>query len=202
MLTIDKFTSWFPGNKFAQQWVEAINKVTPDYGLTTPTRLAAFLAECSVESMDFTELQENLNYSAEGLCKTFPSHFSGLDEATAYAHNPEKIANRVYSNRMGNGDESSGDGWLYRGQGVIQLTGKQNQQAFADSINMIIGDIPNFLGTFEGAIQSACFFWEDRNLNELADLGDIDQISKKINGGDNGIDVRRQKYQIIKNTIG
>ena len=201
MITLENFESWFPNNKYPQDWVDAINKVLPDYNITTPARISAFLAECSVESQDFTVLQENLNYSAEGLCKTFGSHFTNEEEAAEYAHNPEKIANRVYSNRMGNGDEASGDGWLYRGQGTIQLTGKENQQSFADSLNMSVGDIPNYLGTFEGAIQSACFFWENNNLNTLADSGEIDEISRKINGGDNGIEERRQKYQVISDVM-
>ena len=196
MITIEDFTSWVPNSKSPQDWVNALNKVLPDYSIDTPSRIAAFIAECSIESADFNTLCENLNYSEDTLGRMFGSHFTS-DEIPEYAHNPEKIANRVYSNRMGNGDESSGDGWKYRGQGAIQLTGKATQQDFADSINMIIDDVPTFLGTYEGAIQSACFFWEDRKLNTLADSGDIDSISRKINGGDTAIVERRTRYQNI-----
>jgi putative chitinase len=119
-----------------------------------------------------------------------------MEIAQQYEHKPEMIANRAYENRMGNGPESSGDGWKFRGKGLIQLTGRDNYQAFADSLQMNIDDAAAYLETFEGAVQSACFFWESRNLNNLADQGNIDQISKIINGGTLGIEERRHFYQV------
>jgi putative chitinase len=118
-----------------------------------------------------------------------------MEIAQQYEHKPEQIANRAYENRMGNGPEASGDGWKFRGKGLIQLTGRDNYQAFADSVQMNIDDASAYLETFEGAVQSACYFWESHNLNALADQGNIDQISKIINGGTLGIEERRQYYQ-------
>ena len=114
--------------------------------------------------------------------------------AQQYAHNQEKIANRAYANRMGNGSEDSGDGWRFCGRGLIQLTGRNNYQNFADSIETDIEDIPHYLATFEGAVQSACWFWESNNLNALADVGDIMTMTKKINGGLLGIEDRQKHY--------
>ena len=200
LITIDQLKQII-NNKFIDQWVSSINKILPCYDIDTPLRLAAFISECAYESNGFNELTENLNYSAEGLLKTFPTHFTS-DEAQQYQHQPEKIANKVYANRMGNGDESTGDGWKYSGKGLIQLTGKENQQFFGDSIHMDVTDVPGYLQTFEGAIQSACFFWENNNLNALADKGLIDQISTKINGGTLGLEDRRTKYQFVLKVLG
>ena len=194
MITLDNFNSWVSNTKNPQDWVDALNKILPDYDINTNERIAAFVAECSVESENFNVLEENLNYSSEGLGRTFPTHFAP-DELDSYAHTPEKIANRVYANRMGNGDESSGDGWKYRGKGAIQLTGKEAQQDFADSLNMNVDDVPTFLGTFEGAIQSACFFWESRKLNQVSDTGDIDSVSRKINGGSRFLDGKTREFR-------
>ena len=145
-----------------------------------------------VESAGYNALVENLNYRPETLCKVWPSHFPNMEVANEYAHQPEKIANRAYSGRMGNGDEASGDGWNYCGRGLIQITGKANYGAFAQSIDTPVDQIPEFLGTFEGAVQSACWFWESNNLNALADKGDVLGITKKVNGGTLGLEERQQ----------
>jgi putative chitinase len=156
--------------------------------------VAAFVAQAAHESGGFTALHENLNYRPETLRKIFPRYFP--DDATAqqFAHNPEAIANRVYANRMGNGPEASGDGFRYCGRGLIQLTGKSNYQAFADSLQMPVEEVPAFLATFEGAIQSACWFWESNNLNSYADSGDILTMTKRINGGTIGLADRQAHY--------
>jgi putative chitinase len=194
-MTLEEFNAIVPNNPYAEQWVEALNKILTQYDITTPLRIAAFMGECCVESTNFTAIQENLNYKAESLHRTWPSHFETMEIAEQYAHKPEAIANRAYANRMGNGDEASGDGWKYCGRGLIQLTGKDNYQAFADSLQMNVEDTPAYMATFEGAVQSACYFWGNANLNSHADAGNIDQISHIINGGTLGQEERRQHYQ-------
>lgn len=183
-----------PGNPYLDHWYEALCKILPDYDINTERRVAAFLAQCYHESGGFKALKENLNYRPETLVKLWPSHFPNMTVANQYAHNQEAIANRAYSNRMGNGDESSGDGFRYCGRGLIQLTGKDNYQAFADSIQTSVEEVPEFLGTFEGAIQSACWFWENNNLNQYADTADILTMTKCINGGTIGLDDRTNQF--------
>jgi putative chitinase len=193
-LTKEQLQQLLPGNTYIEQWCEALNAILPDYDISTPQRVSAFLAQCAHESGGFTALHENLNYRAESLCKVWPRYFNESN-ANQYAHNQEAIANRAYANRMGNGDEASGDGFRYCGRGLIQLTGKQNYQAFADSLQMNVEEVPDYLQTFEGAIQSACWFWESNNLNQFADSGDITTMTKRINGGTLGLDDRLAKYQ-------
>jgi len=189
----DQLAQILPGNPYVEHWCEALNKILPDYDITTPQRVAAFLAQTAHESGGYTALHENLNYTAQSLCRVWPSHFNA-EIADQYAHNPEKIANRAYAGRMGNGDEASGDGWNFCGRGLLQVTGRVNYQAFADSVGMAINDVPAFLQTFEGAVQSACWFWENNNLNQYADSGDFVTMTKKINGGTLGLDDRQHRY--------
>ena len=190
----DQLAQILPGNPYVEHWTDALNKILPDYDITTPQRVAAFLAQTAHESGSYSALHENLNYTAQSLCKVWPSHFTA-DIADQYAHNPERIANRAYAGRMGNGDEASGDGWNFCGRGLLQVTGRVNYQAFADSLQMNIADVPAFLQTFEGAVQSACWFWENNNLNSYADSGDFVTMTKKINGGTLGLDDRTARYQ-------
>jgi len=181
-------------NPYLEHWADALNKILPDYDITTPQRVAAFVAQSAHESGGFTALHENLNYRAVTLRKVFPKYFPTDEMAAQYAQQPERIANRVYGGRMGNGDEASGDGFRYCGRGLIQLTGKSNYQAFADSVQMPVEEVPAFLATFEGAIQSACWFWESNNLNQYADSGDILTMTKRINGGTIGLADRQAHY--------
>ena len=181
-------------NPYLEQWTDALNKILPDYEIDTPQRVAAFIAQSAHESGNFTALHENLNYRAVTLRKVFPKYFTTDDMAVQYAGKPELIANRVYGGRMGNGPEESGDGFRYCGRGLIQLTGKSNYQAFAESIETPVEQIPEFLATFEGAIQSACWFWESNNLNQYADSGDILTMTKRINGGTIGLEDRQKHY--------
>jgi len=189
-ITRNQLQQILKGNHYVEYWCDALNKILPDYDITTAQRIAAFIGETYVESAGYTALHENLNYKAASLVKTWPKYFPSIEVASQYANQPEKIANRAYANRMGNGDEDSGDGWKFCGRGLIQLTGHDNYQAFADSVSMDLDDVPAYLQTFEGAIQSACWFWENNKLNQYADVWDINMLSRKINGGDLGLTER------------
>ncbi len=154
------------------------------------------------ESGNFKFLKENLNYRAESLMRVWPRYFPNIEVARQYAQKPEMIANRAYGGRMGNGPEETGDGWKFCGRGLIQLTGRNNYQAFADSIETPIDDVPEYLQTFEGAVQSACWFWETNNLNQWADKGDMVTLTKRINGGTLGLEDRIKHYQHILHILG
>ena len=198
MITLEQLQQILPGNSCVEQWHSALVQLLPDYGINTPERVAAFLAQCAHESGQFQAIRENLNYRATSLQKTFPKYFPTQELAEQYAKQPEKIANRVYANRMGNGSEDSGDGWRYCGRGLIQLTGKNNYEQFAESIDCQLESVTNYLTTFEGAVQSACWFWETNDLNTLADSGDIKTMTKRINGGYLGLEDRIHHYERIK----
>jgi len=190
------------GNPYIDQWYEALSAILPEYGINTPERVAAFIAQCAHESGGFKFLKENLNYKAESLLKVFPKYFKTLDEARAYEKKPEKIANRIYGNRMGNGDESSGDGFRYCGRGLIQLTGKENSSWFAASLEIPVEEASEYLETFEGAVQSACWFWEENKLNQWADKKDILTLTKRINGGTIGLDDRIKHFNHALHVLG
>ena len=192
--TKEQLKEMLPKNPYIDQWYHALSEILPEYEINTPQRVAAFLAQCAHESGGFVFLKENLNYRAASLRKVFPKYFPDDNIAAAYAGKPEMIANRVYANRMGNGDEASGDGWRYCGRGLIQLTGKNNYTFFAASIDIPIEEASEYLQTFEGAVQSACFFWEQNKLNQWADAGDILTLTKRINGGTIGLEDRIKHY--------
>ena len=202
MLEKEQLAQIIPGNPYLDHWHSALTQCLPDYDITSPQRMAAFLAQCAHESGGFRALKENLNYRAETLRKVFPKYFPNDALAQQYAHHQEAIANKVYANRMGNGDEASGDGFRYCGRGLVQLTGKNNYQAFADSIETAVEDVPDFLATFEGAVQSACWFWETNNLNRWADVGDIEKMTKIINGGVIGLADRIKHYNHALHILG
>jgi putative chitinase len=191
-----------PANPYVEHWHEALIQLLPDYDINTPQRIAGFVAQCAHESNGFTAIKENLNYRPESLMKLFHKYFPTMDSAQAYAHQQEKIANKIYANRMGNSDEASGDGYKFCGRGLIQITGRDNYQSFADSLQMNIDDVPDYLATFEGAAQSACWFWENNNLNKWADQGDILTLTKKINGGTIGLEDRKAHYDHALQVMG
>jgi len=201
-ITPEQLAQILPGNPHLDHWCDALNLLLPDYEIDTPQRVAAFIAQCAHESGNFRFLKENLNYRAVTLRKVFPKYFPDDATANAYAMQPEKIANRVYASRMGNGPEESGDGFRYCGRGLIQLTGRNNYMAFADSIDTPVEEIPEFLATFEGAVQSACWFWETNNLNVQADAGDIKTMTRKINGGFIGLEDRIKHYEHALHVFG
>ena len=194
MVTSDILSALAPTNKNIDIWVEAMNTILPKYDIVTPKRLAAFLAQTAHESAGFTAVRENLNYSAKGLMKTWPARFNQAT-AAAYARQPEKIANKVYANRMGNGDEASGDGWRYRGRGLIQTTGKANYVKLAQYIKKTLEETIEYCETVEGAVESACFYWTSNNLNAIADIGDMAALTRRINGGVIGLADRLDKYK-------
>lgn len=182
------------GAKNLQEYVNAFNKACEPYALNTVLRKSHFISQISHESGGFVFVEEGLNYSADGLRKTFPKYFPDDATAQAYARQPEKIANRVYANRMGNGNEQSGDGWKYHGRGLIQLTGKENYTKFANAMKMSLDDTVTFCETAEGAAMSAVWYWNSRGINAKADADDIVAVTKKINGGTIGLDDRKARY--------
>lgn len=203
--TKEQLGQMIPGNQYLDHWYQALCEILPDYEINTPQRVAAFVAQCAHESGGFKVLKENLNYKAPSLRKIFPKYFP--DDATAahYASLPNKqeaIANRIYANRMGNGDEHSGDGFRYCGRGLIQLTGKENYTWFAASLDIPVEEASEYLQTFEGAVQSACWFWETNNLNQWADKGDILTLTKRINGGTIGLEDRIKHYNHALHVLG
>lgn len=207
-LTKETLLKIVPGAKNSKlnldELVAALNAAfdDPANGLTTVNRKAAFIAQCGHESGSFCAIKENLNYSADGLVKIFRKYFPDLDAATPYARNPEKIANKVYASRMGNGNEASGDGWKFRGRGFIQLTGHDNYSKCGTAIGKDLISNPEYLETMEGAIKSALWYWNSRNLNALADADDILHMTMKINGGTIGLEDRKHHYETAKQVLG
>ena len=201
-LTKDQLKKLLPKNPYIDYWYNALSQLLPDYEINTPQRIAAFIAH---ESGNFMVLQENLNYRPPTLRKIFSKYFPTDAIANDYCSRPNKqeaIANKVYANRMGNGDEASGDGYRYRGRGLIQLTGKDNYTFFAGSLGITEEEAAEYMATFEGACQSACFFWEQNKLNQWADKGDIVTLTKRINGGTIGLDDRIKHYEHALHVLG
>jgi putative chitinase len=176
------------------KFVDPINKVIEEFEINTPNRLAMFLAQIGHESGGLTKLHENLNYKAARLTQIFPKYFRDVDP-NEYANNPEKIANRVYCNRMGNGDERSGDGYRFRGRGAVQLTGRSNYEACGEDLEVDLVANPDYLETPEGAIRSAAWFWDQHDLNDWADKKDVTTVTKKINGGTIGLEERKELFE-------
>ncbi len=191
---------WFP--KADESLHTYFVKYFAQYEINTTNRRAGFLAQCAHESNNFSVRTENLNYSVKGLLGVFSKYFKTENEAKAYARQPEKIANKVYANRMDNGSEASGDGWKYRGRGFIQLTGKYNYKIFADYKKMTLDEVIKYLDTVEGAIESALWYWKDRGLNKYCDNDDVLGMTKKINGGTIGLEDRKAHYEKFKKEIG
>ena len=204
-LTLEQLQQLLPKNPYVRQWHNALSQLLPEYQIDTPQRIAAFIAQCSHESAGFTALKENLNYKAATLRKIFPKYFPTDELANHYASLPNKqeaIANKVYANRMGNGTEESGDGYRFCGRGLIQLTGRDNYSWFAASLSISVEEASEYLQTFEGAAQSACWFWETNGLNRWADASDILTLTKKINGGTIGLEDRKKHYEHALHVLG
>jgi putative chitinase len=186
-----------PDGAFGPNTARAIAK---HYGWT-PERAAHLLGQAAHESGNFLISEENLNYRAETMCKVWPSRFKSLADAEPYAMNPEKLANKVYADRMGNGPESSGDGWKNRGRGFVQLTGAENIRAFAEHIGRdSLVENPDPIAT-ELAMESAVFFFEKNGLFTIADKGVNDEtiksITRRVNGGHHGLEDRATKTKKI-----
>lgn len=199
IISLEEFKKLVPKLKDAENWYKNLCKWLPEFNIDTKERVTAFLSQCIHESAGFTRLSENLNYSAIGLMKTWPSRFPTKEVALQYERNPAKIANKVYGGRMGNAHESSGDGWRYRGRGIIQLTGKDNYMVCSNDLfrsNKLV-DNPDLLLDPYYAILSACWYWNKNSLNFYADKRDIKGLTRGINGGLNGLEDRVFKYNSI-----
>ena len=183
-------------------YYEALNDILPLYGITSKLRICHFLAQILHESCHLKYKSENLNYSAQALRKTFNKYFPTDELANQYAKKPEKIANRVYANRMGNSNEKSGDGWRYRGRGVLQLTGKTNYINCGNNLGLDLVNNPDLIiEDAKVSIEVACWFWRKNDLNLYADNDDINTITKRINGGLNGINDRKSILKLAKSII-
>ena len=202
-----------PGNKDVDAWYDALVAIMPKYEINTKRRVAHFLSQCAHESNNFRSLQENLNYSAKALNAVFGRYFgTGVHpaghtrrNADEYARNPEKIANYVYMDefrkyKMGNVNE--GDGWLFRGRGLKQLTGRENYTRFGKTVDMTAEEAAVYVATEKGAVESACWFWDANKLNTIADTDDVVKMTKKINGGNIGLADRQTRYSKAMQILG
>jgi putative chitinase len=184
--------------------MEEIPLIIEKFGIDGPLRLSHFLSQCAHESGNFKFVKENLNYSADGLRKIFPKYFPTLEAAEKYARQPEKIANKVYGNRMGNGDEASGDGFKFRGRGYIQLTGKDNYAAFDKFVDDDIMANPDLVAT-KYPLTSAAFFFHKNKLWDVCDKGHGDDVvlavTKRVNGGTHGLADRQDKFDLFHSTL-
>lgn len=200
LLTVDQLRAMIPTNKEVEEWCAALNEMLPKYGITTDKRIAGFVSQCAHESSDFRVLQENLNYKEATLLKVFPRYFGpGKENAAEYAGKPEKIANYVYMDKNRSkggalGNVKDGDGWLFSGKGLKQVTGRANTTAFGKTVGMTAEEAAAYLLTKKGALESALWFWGSRNLNDVADTGDVTRLTKIINGGDIGLADRQARY--------
>jgi putative chitinase len=198
-MAYQKLESKVPDNIFAE-----LALIGDKFGINTPERIAHFLSQCAHESGNFKVFTENLNYGAKGLRSIFPKYFPTDALAAAYERKPEKIANKVYANRMGNGDEASGDGWKFRGRGAIQLTGKNNYSEFDKFVEDDILANPDLVAT-KYPLLSAAFFFHKNNLNAIADKGIGSDIvlamTKRVNGGTHGLEDRQAKFNLYKSIL-
>ena len=178
-----------------KEWYDAMLEILPLWSVDTIERVAMFLAQCGHESGGFRIMSENLNYSAAGLNKIFPKYFRRAGRnAQEYHRQPEKIANIVYANRMDNGDTASGDGWRFRGGGILQLTGRYNYTQFGKAVDMTPEEACDYVRTKKGALDSACWFWDTNKINRYCDRQDIVGMSKRINGGTIGLADRKKHF--------
>lgn len=201
MITLEQFSAMISKNKDPESWYDAAVPMFEKYEINTPNRIAGFMAQCAHESLDFTRLEENLNYSEKALNAVFGRYFGeGKRNAKDYARNPEKIANYVYqdefrSKRGAMGNVNDGDGWRFRGRGIKQLTGRNNYTAFGKTIRMSAEETAEYVATPKGALESACWFWKTNKLDKWADKGDNVGLTKKINGGTIGLDDRNRRWE-------
>ena len=197
MIDADQLVACGIDRDVAKQFELPLDAAMTAFAINTPKRAAAFLAQAAHESIGFTRLQENLSYSTpERLVEVFKNRFNGLADAAQYLRQPEKLANRVYANRLGNGDEPSGDGWRFRGRGLFQLTGRANYMAAGDGLGTDYKANPDLVAEPPDAAFTAAWYWAVGNLNAMADVGQIDVITRRINGPAMlGADERRALYQ-------
>lgn len=194
MITVESLIAAGIGPVEAQKFAATLSNACDRFDISTPQRLAAFIGQCAVESARFVNLEENLYYSSPArICLIFHSHVPTAEDAEALTRNPQALANRVYADRLGNGDEASGDGWAYRGRGLIQLTGRDHYTDAASELAQPYVDQPNLVSTPEHACLTAAWYWHCNKLNLLADAGQIDAITRAVNGpGMVASDLRQQ----------
>ena len=183
-----------------EKWLDPLNETFAKYEINTPLRQAAFIGQCAHESNNFKTLEENLNYRPETLMKVWPSRFPDLQTADKYAHNPQLLANKVYAGRLGNSQEN--DGWNFHGRGLIQLTGRENYANCGSGLGVDLVGHPDWLLDPQYASLSAGWFWNKKGLNALADAGDLDTMTKRINGGLIGLDDRKAKIAKALSVLG
>ena len=199
MITLDLLQKLCPKTKKSvlELYAVPVHEVAEYYDMyVNMNRAAGFVAQIAHESGGFNFVKENLNYGAKGLATTFKKYFPTEADAKPYERQPEKIANRVYANRMGNGDEASGDGYRFCGRGLIQLTGRNNYTKFASDLGISVEDTVAYLETPAGAVSSAGWFWDQNNLNQYCDKNDFVTLTKRINGGTIGLEDRQHHYQL------
>ena len=203
MITEEQIKHGYPSSDsdVVSALVSSLETLAEKYEINSPLRLAHFLAQTAHESGGFRVIEENLNYSADGLSKIFPKYFKDRDP-NEYARNPEKIANVVYASRMGNGDTDSGDGYKFRGRGLIQLTGRSNYTSMAGDLGVDLEQVVEYLGTPDGAVESAAWFWNKNGLNKLADADDVVAVTKRVNGGTIGLEDRQKHTEEFKQILG
>jgi putative chitinase len=198
--TEDKLEELIRGNPRVGHWYQALCEVLPKYDITSERRVAHFISQCAHESNNFRSLEENLNYSVDTLLRVFPRYFGpGKRNPAEYAGNPEKLANYVYMDEFRSptgklGNVQPGDGWRFRGRGLKQLTGRNNYTNFGRSYGMTAEQAADFVATDAGAVESATWFWNNNNLNSIADTDDVVAMTKRINGGDIGLADRQARY--------
>jgi putative chitinase len=206
-ITEDQLAAMLPTNREIAEWCKELNKAFPKHEINNARRIAGFISQCAHESRDFTAMEENLNYSKEALERVFPRYFGpGKRDAAEYARNPEKIANYVYMDEHRSkagalGNTKPGDGWLFSGKGLKQVTGRANTEAFGKTVGMTAEEAAAYLLTKEGALKSALWFWDSRKLNEVADTGDVVRMTKIINGGDIGLADRQSRYNVAMQAL-
>ena len=212
ILTLDQLKKIYPKNKESELWLPVLNTLLQKYDMGSRERTIMFLAQISIESVQLTKLEESLYYTTpERVAEIFRTRFdlnknkkieqSEIEYAKAYIRNPQKLANAVYANRMENGNELSGDGWLYRGQGSIQTTGKANFKAFATFMKISLEDAMKLIKTKEGALLSGIFYFVDNQINSFADAKDVRGATKRINTALAGLSERQSEYNRISAII-
>ncbi|MBF0121156.1 MAG: glycoside hydrolase family 19 protein [Desulfobacterales bacterium] len=203
-ITVFQLNYIMPKAKNSEKWIEPLNMTMAEYEINNKNRISAFLAQIAHESSELNLLAENLNYTAERLMQVFPKYFKTLEQAQAYERNPVKIANYIYANRIGNGDRLSGDGWKYKGRGLIQITGKFNYQKMGELLKHPLLSEPELLEETYFASRSAACFWHKKGLNEIADVTtakNFVEITMLINGGKLGIAERINYWERAKKIL-
>lgn len=203
MITSDNLKAIFKikhNERFYSDWAALLSGQLPLFDIKSEMRIASFIAQCAHESQEFMRLSENLNYSYAGLLSTFRKYFNE-ETAKSFAGKPELIANHVYANRNGNGSPESGDGYRYRGRGLIQITGKDNYRRAGEALNLNLIANPELLEHPINALRSSCAYWQKNSLNSLADSGDIEKLTRRINGGLNGLHDRMDYYERALDTL-